>query len=394
MTVTSQVTVTSPPPTETPIPTPTLHPDFVAVQNQFAEISEHLTLLPDGTVEEMTTDGGRQTIPNLHVDENGTITILVEGQPVTLTTADLSFDNEKGLFVNGYELNEDGEWVEAHKLFSLDQVTILTPEEKIENAIDIDGYTPYRSAERYVFYENGDGVRDVAYDLTTGEKVEIPQYQICSPEKFYECEVSPEDLMSGKYWLWLNTLDVGFDPEKIKDVPLVSRNSTYGGWVQVTEVYHDSGWDKPVDFADPATAPFDRDVTGGVVLYDTEGVKSFGILRPVAFYDKKIGQIHWVVSEQSLFAYHEGRDTDPKSPRIQPLLTTWERYYNVTPLMTNIYSINTGVEDPVLSHTYEAYPDIEQRFANFANGDLSALSAPGLVVQTGSKARPTTNQYK
>ncbi len=111
VTVTS--TVTSPPPTETPIPTPTLHPDFVAVQNQLAELSEHLTLLPDGTIEELTADGGRQTIPNLHVDEKGLITILVKGEKIKLTIADLSFDDQEGLVIDGYELDDNGEWVEA-----------------------------------------------------------------------------------------------------------------------------------------------------------------------------------------------------------------------------------------------------------------------------------------
>ncbi len=111
--VTATSTVTSPPPTETPIPTPTLHPDFVAVQNQLAELSEHLTLLPDGTIEELTTDGGRQTIPNLYVDEKGLITILVKGEKIKLTIADLSFDDQEGLVIDGYELDDNGEWAIA-----------------------------------------------------------------------------------------------------------------------------------------------------------------------------------------------------------------------------------------------------------------------------------------
>lgn len=40
MTVTSVVTVTSPPPTATLIPTPTLHPQFIEIQEQLAAAGE------------------------------------------------------------------------------------------------------------------------------------------------------------------------------------------------------------------------------------------------------------------------------------------------------------------------------------------------------------------
>ncbi len=110
--VTVTPTATIPPPTSTPIPTPTLHPDFVAVQNQLAELNENLTLLPDGTIEEQTADGGRQTIPNLHVDQNGVINIIFNNEHVVIDKSQISFDDE-GLKIEGYELDDNGEWVEA-----------------------------------------------------------------------------------------------------------------------------------------------------------------------------------------------------------------------------------------------------------------------------------------
>lgn len=48
VTVTSQVTVTLPPPTAAIIPTPTLHPQFVELQDKVAASGERFTLLPDG----------------------------------------------------------------------------------------------------------------------------------------------------------------------------------------------------------------------------------------------------------------------------------------------------------------------------------------------------------
>jgi hypothetical protein len=114
VTVTSEVTITlTPPPTQTPIPTPNLHPQFIELQT-FIASSARFTLLPDGTIEEQTVDGGRQTVPNLHVDQNGVINIIFNNEHVLIETSQISFDDENGLTINGYELNETGEWVEAN----------------------------------------------------------------------------------------------------------------------------------------------------------------------------------------------------------------------------------------------------------------------------------------
>ncbi|NJN79331.1 MAG: hypothetical protein HC797_02025, partial [Anaerolineales bacterium] len=67
-----QVTVTLALPTETLIPPPTLHPEFVALQNLIADSSQRFTLLPDGNIEDNGT-----VIPNLHVDQNGIINIVL-----------------------------------------------------------------------------------------------------------------------------------------------------------------------------------------------------------------------------------------------------------------------------------------------------------------------------
>jgi hypothetical protein len=106
--VTEIPTVTSPPPTQTPLPTPTLHPEFVELQNLIADSSENLNLLPDGQIEENGV-----VIPNLQVDQNGEISILVEGQNIVIDSAHIIF--EDGFHINGYELNENGEWVEAEE---------------------------------------------------------------------------------------------------------------------------------------------------------------------------------------------------------------------------------------------------------------------------------------
>jgi len=284
-------------------------------------------------------------------------------------------------------------WVESVVKFSLERIEGMTSNELLSVAPSIEGYSPIRVAERYVLYEGAGGVRNLAYDMFIGEEVEIPEYQVCAPEKFYNCEIPKEDLISGKYWLWLNSLDVPFEVDKIKDTPLVSVNTSYG-WVNVVEIYHDSGEDQPADFNDPSTAPFNRGFTAGTVLYENEKSISFGIVRPIAFYNKMTQKIDWVVTLESYYDYHDGKKYIPNSPQFAKNIETWTNNYNVTPIMSNNYSISTGLPDPVLTNTYETYTDMDNRLANFAAGDTSALSAPGIVVQTGSNAIPTSNRYK
>lgn len=62
---------------ETPLSMPTLHPQFIEAQS-FIASSERFTLLLDGTIEEVTADGGQQTIPNLHVAQNGVVEIFLK----------------------------------------------------------------------------------------------------------------------------------------------------------------------------------------------------------------------------------------------------------------------------------------------------------------------------
>lgn len=109
VTVTSEVTVTSTPlPTETPIPTPTLHPDFAALQEQIAASGGRFILHPDGMISD-----GAELIPGLTVAPDGTMTLTVDGEGVTLDPTKAVFDDENGFSYPGYEQNEDGNWVES-----------------------------------------------------------------------------------------------------------------------------------------------------------------------------------------------------------------------------------------------------------------------------------------
>ena len=106
VTATSEVTVTSLPPTATIIPTSTLHPQFIEVQEQIAASGERFTLLSDGTIQD-----GAKTVPGLSVDKNGAITLQGDSSQVIINPEDVSFDDTKGVNVNGYTLDEaTGKW--------------------------------------------------------------------------------------------------------------------------------------------------------------------------------------------------------------------------------------------------------------------------------------------
>ncbi|MCE7861890.1 MAG: hypothetical protein DYG86_19165 [Chloroflexi bacterium CFX2] len=135
--------------TLTAIPTPTLHPQFAALQEQIVASGERFTLHADGLLYD-----GETPVPGVTVSPDGAMTIAVDGETVTLDPADVDFDDEKGITIKGYELDEEtGAWVEA-----------ISPAEQaardllIEHGFDVE----------LVDFREEDGVI-VGYDTETGE---------------------------------------------------------------------------------------------------------------------------------------------------------------------------------------------------------------------------------
>jgi hypothetical protein len=111
VTSTLEATVTIPPPTATIIPTPTLNPQFAILQEQIANSGNRFALLPNGTIQE-TTSEGVNIVQGLSVDKNGTITLQVADTLVILLPADVTFDEAKGIKIKGYSYNQQtGEWI-------------------------------------------------------------------------------------------------------------------------------------------------------------------------------------------------------------------------------------------------------------------------------------------
>lgn len=106
MTPQPQVTITL---TETPIPAPTLHPQFVELQQTIAAAGERYTLdASTGYIYD-----GADVVPGLRIAPDGTMTLEVGGEVVKLDPSKVSFDDKGGVIIDGYELNEEEQWVEA-----------------------------------------------------------------------------------------------------------------------------------------------------------------------------------------------------------------------------------------------------------------------------------------
>ena len=117
---TPQVTVTfTPTPTETPIPTPTLHPEFIELQNIIAQTERFtLALVEDGIL----YDGS--PIAGLEVGRDGTILLDVGDDQVVIEQSQIHFDDKEGVTIDGYDLDEDGGWVEAMPEKVLKEITV------------------------------------------------------------------------------------------------------------------------------------------------------------------------------------------------------------------------------------------------------------------------------
>jgi hypothetical protein len=380
----------TPPPTETPVPTPTLHPQFIFLQNQFFG-SKFFSITNEGRIEILNGDG-QKFIDDIVVKPDGTIIVTYKDTEYTIdpNTIEIQENILKLKDLEGRIWTWDGD--ELHKSFTKSDLLGVTSDEKLSVAPEIDGYTKWKVAERFVFYKKEDDTIDLAFDLSTWEQRAIKSYTICKIDKFYNCEIPYEELQNGDYWLWLNTLSKPFDTTKIKDVPMTTRN--YMDVTQKTEIIYDPS--TAPNFNDPTTRPFRRDVTFGVIYYKYEEFISYGTVMPIEFFDKNDPQNNkWVLTIDSHYYEYHGNVTPSTNQYLQWQIDSWKYFMNITPILTTIYS-NLGVQDPLAMSTYENYPDIGNRFQYFIEGDVSMLSAPDIFLLTYTNRRTTSgkNIYK
>jgi len=149
----------TPPPTATVIPSPTISPEVIAMQEQIAGDTKNFTLNTEGKLEYKGV-----TYNGLTYGEDGNWHLtLADGTEVTLAPGQVSMDDKKGFSVNSY-----------------------------------------------------------TYDVEKGF-VKNKEFKIaaCTAEHIFDEKITVEDLPA--YHDWLNTLSKPFDASKIKDVPLMRQ---------------------------------------------------------------------------------------------------------------------------------------------------------------------------
>lgn len=228
----AQVTVASLPPTATPISTPTLHPQFVALQTQIAASGERFTLAPDGTIQD-----GAKTVPGLSVDKNGVMTLQGSSSQVTISPEDVSFDDENGVSVRGYTLNEaTGLW----------ELAVPTAEEVAIALFDKYGVAPdtYALAEvdGVIVGTNNETGKEIFRDgrFELGYAVELAKKD-CESTGFETDNGSPDenikDKDSANRYLEKLLRDVNYKPEEIELLffnVLVDREKQCWGFADAT----------------------------------------------------------------------------------------------------------------------------------------------------------------
>lgn len=214
---------------------------------------------------------------------------------------------------------------------------------------------------------------------------DISQFKVCTPEQFQKCPIRPESLFDGSYFAFLNTLSKPFDPTKIKDVPLVWGN-VY--WDSPTIFYSfgksenpPNWWLNGPNFPDRESEPFRRGVTAAYTeVTDTSGKLHVYTVLPVEYYDRNHpDKNQWVITvlDNSWPPY----STDYV---INSQMRFWKNNMKVTPLITDDKQrwLPGAPVSPLIERTFTINRDMDQRFARFVQGDISALSEPGMVLLT------------
>lgn len=217
----------------------------------------------------------------------------------------------------------------------------------------------------------------------TSTKTPIPEktFQVCKIEDYKNCEILAEDLLSGAYWQWLQTLSKPFNPAKIKDVPFEMVQENWGN----TIVYN---FATAPNFDDPTTRPFRRDVTAGVTYIDYSENKVPYLILPIEYFDKNHPEHNkWVIAVYSTYGgippgINEYIPVPNPDSIIGSAIRMWKNDMNTTPIVASTITQLTLSEDPLIRKVFDKYQDMPDRFQRFANGDLSALSQPGIIVNT------------
>lgn len=316
VTVTPEATATLPP-TETPIPTPTLNPQFISIQAEIAQ-SEYFTLLPNGTIEERTSDGGYKLVTGIFVNASGTIFLEVENEKIKIDLDDVTF-NESGLKIKGFVINETGDWRKIEK--SLKAIPLC----------------------------------ESAYDVLT------PMNDL-NPEHI----IDEKDLQSVANWIQTQLTEDMFDPSKLKLLSDVGMRSVYGvdGELLIPET------NTAPNYKDPLTTPFlkSNPWCGAIEI---DGLPYMVVFIP--YYVNELSATEWPVLV-GLFPF--GTELRGARPRAIEIYT---EKMNVIPWIIDESSINLALKfvDPLTEENFTR-EQVMEILEQMKNGNFSGTH--GLVL--------------
>lgn len=237
VTVTSEATVTLPP-TETPIPAPTLSPQFAALQETIASSGNRFTLnAADGLVYD-----GAEPVPGLHVAPDGTMSLTVDGETLPLDPANVSFDDEIGITIDGYAWDEEtGAWVEASVVSETAVTTEIEGNPFSGVGIELDGKNYENNP--VLSQEDLSAMRDVIEQLYVDGKIE----QFGDPNEPY----GP---------MQLGTKDLTIRQENSDAIKKIGMQPMYNVSSEDLQTYK---WDKSENLPRIIGFPFEK---GGVIF--------------------------------------------------------------------------------------------------------------------------------
>lgn len=214
-------------------------------------------------------------------------------------------------------------------------------------------------------------------EATSTPTIEIKDYKVCSPENYRDCEVPLADMLNGSYLKWLQGLSKPFDSSGVLTPPLIQVGNQM--------MFYDQ---REIKFTGPESEPYRKGVTAGY-LQIKEG--EFGyefwnsrryVVLPVEIYDQSSPENNkWIITVIPI-------GNNKSEGEVQYQIKTWLSNKDLL-IFTNPYYTGLVVagntKDPIVEHTFDQNHDMGTRFSDSLTlGNLTPLSKPGIILETGS----------
>lgn len=274
------------------------------------------------------------------------------------------------------------------KKYTQDEINQMTPAEILAQAPELEGHEKWRAAGKYAMYLNAEGQVEKAYDMTIGEYRDIPDYPATTIDNFREGEIDPDDLFNGNYFLYLEkeAKNLSCSPNMRTDIKLehtMDRNLILPT-ISTTP-----------NFTQEGSEFFIRDhVAHFTKLSLEDGSEVLYAIMPLFMCNlQDRTNVYPIITVNS--SYDPNNQEKHNSLFMAGNRPVWLEKMNTTPIIAGsqiTYPGLVGLQDPLVSKTFEEILDMPERFEKFINNDLEALSEPSIVVLNFIATSPTNPQ--